>query len=328
MKPIAPSILAGLALALALVSPPPAAGSTESLSVIRLEARLGRHASLRLEGDLTGAAMLAGLDPLTDPVEISVGAVPLLQGPPWPERTVVRDDEGGLRIDARRPYAGRGRAKLRLYRGSGWFTLVARGFDATALREAGPAGLAVTVSFAGTSFTRVLEPSAHGTRWSYRTGVAPGGHSGGGGGGGASYGDPLAPGTFETLATGVSSPIATRRFEVVRDDAAWQSLWSENGGTGSAPAVDFSRDMVVALWLGARPTSGYAVRIDAVQESQILGMPGAPAGVRVHATEFMVPPGTPVTAVPSQPYHIVRAPRTDPQGGSMLEPLSFSYQIP
>ena len=191
-------------------------------------------------------------------------------------------------------YAGRGRAKLRLYRGSGWFTLVARGFDATALREAGPAGLAVTVSFAGTSFTRVLEPSTHGTRWSYRSGIAPGGHPGGGGGGGASYGNPLAPGTFETLGTGVSSPIATRRLEEVRDDAAWQSLWSENGGTGS----------------------------------QILGMPGAPAGVRVHATEFMVPPGTPVTAVPSQPYHIVRAPRTDPQGGSMLEPLSFSYQIP
>lgn len=48
---------------------------------------------------------------------------------------------------------------------------------------------------------------------------------------------------------------------VVRDERGWQALWEARGGVGTAPAVDFSRQMLVAIDLGTRPTGGYAVRV-------------------------------------------------------------------
>lgn len=44
----------------------------------------------------------------------------------------------------------------------------------------------------------------------------------------------------------------------VEDAAAWSTLW-RTLSTAPAPAVDFKRSMVVAVFLGPRPTGGYAV---------------------------------------------------------------------
>lgn len=58
----------------------------------------------------------------------------------------------------------------------------------------------------------------------------------------------------------ISGPVTTT--VVARTPDEWKALWARHtGGTGEdAPAVDFSRDMVVGVFLGQRPRAGYAVQ--------------------------------------------------------------------
>lgn len=57
----------------------------------------------------------------------------------------------------------------------------------------------------------------------------------------------------------ISGPVTTT--VVARTPEEWKALWARHtGGTGEdAPAVDFSREMVVGVFLGQRPRAGYAV---------------------------------------------------------------------
>ena len=69
---------------------------------------------------------------------------------------------------------------------------------------------------------------------------------------------------FATVAQGAMSNIEEPREVVVRTAAEWQALWKEHGGAAT-PAVDFTQSMVVAVFLGTRPTAGFSVAITAVK---------------------------------------------------------------
>lgn len=60
---------------------------------------------------------------------------------------------------------------------------------------------------------------------------------------------------------GQSSAIREQRTVVVRTEQEWKSLWVQHSGTEQAPAVDFSREMVVGVFLGERRTAGYKVAV-------------------------------------------------------------------
>jgi hypothetical protein len=64
-----------------------------------------------------------------------------------------------------------------------------------------------------------------------------------------------------TLLVGTQSAIGSPRREVIRDRDALARLLREHSPAQpvAVPRVDFSRQMVVAEFLGARPTSGYSV---------------------------------------------------------------------
>ena len=47
------------------------------------------------------------------------------------------------------------------------------------------------------------------------------------------------------------------RQVVARTPAEWESLWRLNGNNKPVPKVDFSKESVVAIFLGSRPTPGY-----------------------------------------------------------------------
>jgi hypothetical protein len=51
---------------------------------------------------------------------------------------------------------------------------------------------------------------------------------------------------------------------VARTAAEWDALWRRHAAGRPVPSVDFSRDMVVGVFLGSRPTSGFGVQITAV----------------------------------------------------------------
>jgi hypothetical protein len=70
---------------------------------------------------------------------------------------------------------------------------------------------------------------------------------------------------FTTVAQSAMSNIEEPRQAVVRTAAEWQSLWKQHAGNSAAPPVDFTQSMVVAVFLGTRPTAGFSVAITAVK---------------------------------------------------------------
>jgi hypothetical protein len=109
---------------------------------------------------------------------------------------------------------------------------------------------------------------------------------------------------FTTLGRGGVSQIEQSREAVVRTSAEWSALWQQHAGEGKPPAVDFTRSMVVAVFLGSRPTAGYSVEITRIEKQD--------AGLLVTYREQR-PTGTDMVAqMLTSPFHIVR---TDAHSG-------------
>ncbi len=71
---------------------------------------------------------------------------------------------------------------------------------------------------------------------------------------------PSAPVEMSTIATDQMSGINAARQAVARTAAEFDALWRQHAPGRPAPAVDFAKSMVVAVFLGTRPSSGYASR--------------------------------------------------------------------
>ena len=69
------------------------------------------------------------------------------------------------------------------------------------------------------------------------------------------------PPTVRTVVKGAMSGVDARREVVIRSAADWAALWKEHGARDPLPAVDFSREMVVGVFIGVRNTTGYGVEI-------------------------------------------------------------------
>ena len=107
---------------------------------------------------------------------------------------------------------------------------------------------------------------------------------------------------FVTLAQGTMSNIEEPRQVVVRTAAEWQALWKEHDPQGAVPAVDFAQSIVVGVFLGSRPTAGFAVEIAAVREE---------AGrTVVEYVERRPPRDELVAQILTSPFHVVRLGRT------------------
>ncbi len=76
----------------------------------------------------------------------------------------------------------------------------------------------------------------------------------------------LMPMPFTTIARGEHSRVDEPREAVARTAAEWSALWKQHAGSVDPPAVDFARSMVVAVFLGSRPTAGYSVEIVRIEQ--------------------------------------------------------------
>jgi len=56
------------------------------------------------------------------------------------------------------------------------------------------------------------------------------------------------------------SQVDSPRQAVARTPAEWQKLWRAHAGDRPAPAVDFSKEMVAAVFLGTRPSAGFSAQ--------------------------------------------------------------------
>ena len=112
---------------------------------------------------------------------------------------------------------------------------------------------------------------------------------------------------FETVAKGSHSGITEERFIVARDSAEFDVLWREHGvimePPPPRPEVDFSREMLVGIFAGTRPTAGHAVTIDRIRAAGT----GAIVSYRHEAPDRS---GMMLTVL-TQPHHLVRVERVE-----------------
>ena len=70
-----------------------------------------------------------------------------------------------------------------------------------------------------------------------------------------------------TIVRGGMSGVSAPREAVARTREEWVALWRAHSAGQAAPDVDFSNQLIVAVFLGSRPTAGFGVEIVGVPRS-------------------------------------------------------------
>ena len=104
-----------------------------------------------------------------------------------------------------------------------------------------------------------------------------------------------------TIDQGTQSRVEEARNVVVRSDEEWAKLWRAHAPEKPRPPVDFSRDMVVGVFLGSRSTAGYNISIVSTFAKD--------GHVLVRYQESMPRPGTMTAQILTFPYHLVAVPK-------------------
>lgn len=108
--------------------------------------------------------------------------------------------------------------------------------------------------------------------------------------------------TVREVATGDQSNVDAGREVVIRNRAEWEKLWREHDYDRPVPAVDFSKEMVIAIFLGSQTSAGYGIRITEVVST---------SGALVVSYQVSRPtPGGVAAMVLTFPFQIVAAPAT------------------
>jgi hypothetical protein len=106
---------------------------------------------------------------------------------------------------------------------------------------------------------------------------------------------------MQTLNSDMMSGVDRAEQVVARNESEWRALWARHAPGRSAPAVDFATNMVVAVFLGSRPSGGYQVQIRGVRtEGNTLV---------VQWSESRPGPGQVAAQVMTSPAHLVLVPR-------------------
>ncbi len=112
---------------------------------------------------------------------------------------------------------------------------------------------------------------------------------------------------FTTIAKGTYSGYEKASQKVIDNQEQWEDLWQQHTcDTEPPPPVpqeNFTRYMLVAVFAGEQPSSGYSVEIISVKKTD---------DALVIIVEYDEPePGVLVQDVITYPYHIVRILQTD-----------------
>jgi len=105
------------------------------------------------------------------------------------------------------------------------------------------------------------------------------------------------------LDRGDQSNVDEARQVVVRTAAAWTALWRQHAPDRPRPAVDFARDMVAGVFLGSRPSAGFAIDVVSARDEH--------GDVVVRYRETSPRSGAVTAQVITSAYCIVALPRRD-----------------
>jgi protease stability complex PrcB-like protein len=106
-----------------------------------------------------------------------------------------------------------------------------------------------------------------------------------------------------TIEKGDQSNIEDAKQALVRTDAEFKQLWQQHAPDRPTPKIDFSKEMVVAVFMGSRPNAGFSTAIVSAT---------AAAGVLlVRYSETKPGPDTVTAQILTFPYHVVAIPKAD-----------------
>lgn len=116
---------------------------------------------------------------------------------------------------------------------------------------------------------------------------------------------------YTTMAQGDDSGYRIASRMVIDNDKQWADIWHEHASdlvpSPPAPKVDFAHEMVIAVFAGEKPTSGYSVEIVRVETQRSRVSYGVLLVVKVRYRRI----GNITEDVITKPYHIIRIPRID-----------------
>ncbi len=102
---------------------------------------------------------------------------------------------------------------------------------------------------------------------------------------------------FTNIAKGDASGQQIGRQVTVRTAAEWKALWKEHAPADTMPEIDFTRDMVVGVFLGSKPSAGHAV--------EIVGVRTQDKDLIVEYVQKQPARGTMAAQILTEPYHLV-----------------------
>ena len=107
--------------------------------------------------------------------------------------------------------------------------------------------------------------------------------------------------SFHTIAKGYRSGIVEPAQVTARTQAEWIALWQKHSAAETTPSlpptIDFSKNIVVGVFLGQKPTGGYDIEITGVERSD--------SALTISFREQSPRPGAILTQAFTQPFHIV-----------------------
>jgi hypothetical protein len=105
---------------------------------------------------------------------------------------------------------------------------------------------------------------------------------------------------FTTVARGDISGQQIPRQVTIRTPAEWESLWKAHSPGEKLPAVDFASRMVVGVFLGSKPSTGYQAEIVDVRKDG--------DALVVSYVETEPPAGMLSAQILTEPFHLVSVP--------------------
>ena len=108
---------------------------------------------------------------------------------------------------------------------------------------------------------------------------------------------------MRSLDKATQSFVDVPRQVTARTPEEWERIWKQHAPSRPMPAVDFSREMVVGVFLGSRTTAGYSV--------EIVGVEKEGNGLVVRYKETAPGRGTVSAQIITTPSHLVAVPKTD-----------------
>jgi hypothetical protein len=100
---------------------------------------------------------------------------------------------------------------------------------------------------------------------------------------------------------GTMSNMDDARQASARSVDEWSKLWTLHAGERTRPSVDFTKEVVVAVFMGTRPTAGFAIEIVRVREEGV--------ALVVSWRETRPAPDSITAQVLTSPFHIVAVPK-------------------